>query len=423
MSKLKILILTFLLVPVVAFAEDENSNIFLECSGSEAKVNGTVECTVSVISSVEVTSVEFGLSASGGLSFTTPFNAYPSSSLQPYDGNVSLPSNKVAVLKKTSESAPVGSKFQIGSFSVKVNDSATVGSSYEINLVNGALRDDTPNAIRTNITASQSITVIADEPDVVLDTGLRDLRVVSGGNLVPSFSKNKGTFGVYLETATTTKFKISAEPENENDPISASNTDTGEVIDLSNDIVFKPSDSGTMSIKINVGTGDRAVTYTLIVQRDKPSGVGEATLSSLIVGNTRVTLVNGTLDYIVELSELELRNYVISAELTDSLNFKFDNTDILSPHSMSGEQELEIKIVPKDENSSYRSETYILKIVSSGVSGTTDNDTSGTVEPSSNVNNNPKTGTVSFAVMGLLLSSLIASIYLYKRNMSQYNNN
>lgn len=422
MNKFKLcLILVFLFFPVLVFAEDTDNNIFLECSSGEAKIGGTVNCVVSVISSVEVTGVEFELSADSGLSFTTQFNVPATSALQPYESGISLPNSKVALTKKTSSSAPSGSKFQIGSFTVAVNDSATVGSSYSVKLVNGALRDDTPNAIRTNINDSQSITVLAGSNDTTLDTGLKDLRVVSGGNLVPSFSKSENTFGVYLESATTTKFKLYAEGESASDPITASNTDTGEVIDLANDITFKPNDSGTMSIKVTVGTGDRATLYTLVVQRDKPSGVGEATLSSLMVGDKRVSLVSGTLDYTVELSEIELRDYVIMAELTDSQNFKFDNTDILSPHSMSGEQELEIKIVPKDSSSSYRSETYILKIVSSGVSDTTDEDN--VTEEPENVNNNPKTGTASFIVMTLLLvSSFAASVYLYKRNMSQYNN-
>ena len=85
--------------------------------------------------------------------------------------------------------------------------------------------------------------------------------------------------------------------------------------------------------------------------------------------------------------------------------------DILSPHDLSGEQELEIKIVPKNANSSYGSETYIITIKSSGSSSS---------EPP--VGNNPHTGGGSAITMGLLLIiSFAASIYYYKRNMSQYN--
>ena len=441
MSRVKlfgILILMFIILPVNVYAAD--NDIFLECAKSEVKIGETTECTVSAICSTECTSVEFGLGADYALAFTTSIDIASSSALQPYEGtSFSLPSSKIAVVKKGETAAPTGTKFTIGTFTVKVGDSATVGSTYNINLTNGSLRNDSPNALGTNINVNAGIKALAGSSDgsgdggsgdggsgngsEVTAGGLSNLTVTSGGNLVPGFNKNQTTFGVYLDSSDTTKFKLQATAETATDTISAKNTDTGEAIDLSNEITFQPGDGGSMSIKITVGTGSSAKEYTVIVQRSKPSGVGEATLSSLMVGNTRVNLVNGKLDYVVTLDADTIKDYVIVAELTDSTNFKFDNTDILSPHDLGGEQELEIKIVPKDANSSYGSETYTLVIKagdSGGSSSSGGTSSGGNSSGGSNVQQNPKTGG-SAIVMGLLLIiSFAASIYYYKRNMSQY---
>ena len=432
----------FIILPINVYAED--NDIFLECAKSEVKIGETTECTVSAICSSECTSVEFGLGADYALAFTTAINISSSSALQPYEGtSFSLPNSKIAVVKKGETAAPTGTKFTVGTFTVKVGDSATVGNTYNINITNGSLRNDSPTALRTNINVNAGIKALAgsssgdggsgndgsgdggsgDGGSATTTGGLSNLTVTSGGNLVPGFNKNQTTFGVYLDSSDTTKFKLQATAETVTDTISAKNTDTGEAIDLSNEITFKPGDGGSMSIKITVGTGSNAKEYTVIVQRSKPSGVGEATLSSLMVGNTRVNLVNGKLDYVVTLDADTIKDYMIVAELTDSTNFKFDNTDILSPHDLGGEQELEIKIVPKDANSSYGSETYTLVIKAGNSGGTPSNGGASSGENSSggsNVQQNPKTGG-SAIVMGLLLIiSFAASIYYYKRNMSQY---
>lgn len=421
MNKYKMFLMLMLIIfPVSVHALD--SNMFLECAKTEAKVGETVTCTVSAICSSECTTVEFGLGADTALSFVSAFTVPSDAALQPYEiATINLPNNAIGVMKKGNDTAPVGTKFTVGTFSVKVADSATVGTNYNVTLSNGALRNDSPTALGTNLSATASIKALAAET-VAEEVGLSNLTVTSGGSLVPAFNKNQTTFGVYLESTDTTKFKLKAALENISDSISAKNTDTGETIDLNNEITFKPSDGGSMSIKITVGTGERLKEYTVIVQRNKPSGVGKATLSSLTVGKTKVNLVDGKFDYTVNLSATEIKDYVIVAVLSDSENFKFDNTDILSPHDLGGEQELEIKIVPKSADSSYGSETYTLAIKSSGsVTPSGGSGSSGGSSGSGNVNNNPQTGRGSAIVMGLLLVvSFIASIYFYKRNMSQY---
>lgn len=404
MNKIKIfLILALMILPINVFAE--GNNISLECSQIDAKIGGTVECTVSAICDSSCSSFEFGLGVNDGLSFTTDF-VVPATNLFE-ESSSNLPNDHIVVTKKDSATAPINSQFAIGSFTVKVLDSATVGNNYSITLSNGTIKNDDSTALASNISTNANIRALANIENGILS----DLRVVSGGNLVPAFDKNSTTFSVLLDSAETTKFKLAATAEDSLDRVSAKNTDTGEAIDLNNEITFKPGDGGTMSITITVGSDNISKNYTVIVYRSKPSGVGKATLSSLVIGGVRVNLIEGKLDYTVVLSENDINDYLILAELTDSENFKFDNLDILSPHDLSGEQELEIKIVPKNANSSYGSETYIITIKSSGSSSS---------EPP--VGNNPHTGGGSAITMGLLLIiSFAASIYYYKRNMSQYN--
>ena len=418
----KILIFIILLMPVMVFADDGNVDVFIECSSQQIKVNETMTCTVSINATADIVDSDFFISLDEGLSFVQKNSKYFEGAsalcsgvgsfvcdgLIANDGrlNVLLTTNPVAANTKTA----------LGTFYVKPSNTAAVGSSYNIQISEDSFSTYSGVTVKENATASASLTVAAAETPTPVAKGLETLRVTSGGSVIPAFNKDSGkyTWQIQLDSATTTKFKILAEPANVTDVISAKVTG-GATLDLNQEITFLPDDGESMSITLTVGSGDNQVSYVLIVTRPKEDKVGSPTLKSLTVGGTKVTLVSGQLDYIVTLDANAIKEYTIVAELSDSEHFKFKSTKVLSPNYLSGEQDIPISIVPKNESDSYGSEIYIITVKKAAGSTKTE-------EPEKPASGNPNTGPGPAIIMGLLLvSSFAASMYYYKKNISQYN--
>ena len=71
-----------------------------------------------------------------------------------------------------------------------------------------------------------------------------------------------------------------------------------------------------------------------------------------------------------------------------------------------------IKIVPKDPSSGAKSITYTINVLKKGSSS------NGTNNSSNNASKSPQTGDISMFFMALILiSSLVGSLYLYKKNL------
>lgn len=418
----KILIFLVLLIPVIVYADDDNFELTLECSSSQIKVNETMACTISINPSAEVKDSAIVVSVDAGLGFVQQNNVYFSGNSTLCDSNAyscegAITSTGALDIEiSTSSAATAGIKTTLGTFYVKTSNNATVGSSYNIQITDGDFMNGI-TTVKKDLTASTSLTVV-DAPAQTA-TGLKSLRVVSGGIMNKTFDSNTFRYAIQLDSADTTKFKLSAEAANSADTITVKNDETGATLDISKDIDFVPDDSGSMNIAISVGSGSSAVLYTLIVNRPTPQGVGKPTLKSLIIGGNTVALVNDTFDYTVTLDADSIKNYTVVAELSDPDNFRFKNSDVLSPHELSGAQEFMISIVSKD-GKAYGSENYIITVkAAEGGSGTTPTSPTPIQEPPKS---NPSTGSGSAIFMGILLVvSFAASMYYYKKNMNQYN--
>lgn len=417
----KILIFVIMLMPVMVYADDDNFELTLECSSSQIKVNETMACTISINPPAEVRDSAIVVSVDGGLGFVQQNGIYfaanttlcDSSAFKCEGGITSTGTLDIEI--STSSAAAAGIKTTLGTFYVKTSNNATVGSSYNIQITDGDFMNGM-TTVKKDLTASTSLTVV-DAP-VQTATGLKSLRVVSGGIMNKTFDSNTFRYAIQLDSADTTKFKLSAEAVNSADTIKVVD-ESGTEFELSKDIDFIPDDSGSMRIIITVGSGSNAVVYNLIVNRPTPQGVGKPTLKSLIIGGNTVALVNDTFDYTVTLDADSIKNYTVVAELSDPDNFRFKNSDVLSPHELSGAQEFMISIVSKD-GKAYGSENYIITVkAAEGGSGTTPTSPTPIQEtPKSN----PSTGSGSAIFMGILLVvSFAASMYYYKKNMSQYN--
>ena len=187
-----------------------------------------------------------------------------------------------------------------------------------------------------------------------------------------------------------------------------------------------------MSITISVGSGDRKVDYTLLVRKEAdPNTVGHATLSSLVVGDKTVT--NFTDEITVNPSNIN--SYQVRATLSDSTNYKFStSSDNGLPSSCSvsggtltcnlkGENSFPIKIIANAAGGESKSYILNIKEASSGNGGNSGNNggSSSTPDTGRTVYNNPQTGNTTMGIVAIVLVvSLFASLYLYKRNMQNF---
>lgn len=430
MRKFKILILLMLLI-LPSSVKALSGNIAISCTPTEVKKGETFKCVVTGSSSpTGITDLKAKVTLSDGFSFVS-YNSNKNVYLNlfdeyiPWQGDTDLEGNR---------EDPTGNyidihtddvtdlSFSVGEITVLVAKDFN-GESGSVGLSNVEYWLDSENASVDSV--STTIKVVEDEtptqPEVLPE--LKNLTVTSGGNLNKTFSKDESNYIITLDSSDTTKFAINVVAENSDDTITVRNTDTGESIDLKSDIVYKPKeDSSTMSITITVSSNDKSKDYVIIVTRPKPKEIGQPVLSSLVVGGVNVTLKSGKYDYEVTLSADVLESYLVNALLEDEENFKVHDISVLAPNELSGEQEFEIRIIPKDSNSGYGSNTYVIKVVKSGDSSQEPSTPTPDPGAGGDVPNNPSTGNGSAIVMAIVLVlSFAASIYYYKKNISNFN--
>ena len=381
-------------------------NITISCTPSEVKAGSNVSCTVRGSSSDNITQVEATINVSTG--FTIGETLTP---LDSWEGT-SLSHNKIEVYREDE----VTGNFGIGTFTVSLGNDVAVGS-YVIELKDVVFYAGKEEGMVSSANAAITVYTDAEAPK------LSNLTVTAGGNLNKAFSNNDDSYILTLDSATTTKFSINAVPEKAEYTVTATNTDSGESINLGSEITFNASDNSTMSITITVNANGSVKNYYIIVKRPKPQEVGDATLASLIIGGVDINLVSGKFDYEVTLKDDVLNSYVIDATVSDDTNFKISNASLLKPNTLSGEVEVELIVVPKDSNTGYGSNTYIIRIsgYSSPSSAIAPTPSGGGGGNSGNVPHNPQTGNSAIVVALILVISFAASLYYYKRNIDNYN--
>lgn len=424
---IKLVLFVLLLLPISVKASE---SITIDCALEEAKPGDEVICNVDGSTDTDgIKDLKANLVLSDGLhlkdqrddgddeaKYIVLKNSWQGDS--DLNRNPENPDINIAVYR----SNPTSSSFSIFTMIVVVDDDASVGNK-TVTINNVSYYSGTEKIEVSS--ASETISVVQDEESEETPD-LRELYVTSGGVMSPIFSTDNTTYAIRLDSADTTKFNITAVAEDDKYSVSAKNTDTGSTIDLNKDITFSPSeDSKTMSIKITVSHGGYSKEYTLIVDRPKPTAVGEPTLASLIVGGVSVKLQSGVYDYQVPLNKDILKSYKIFATLSDDGNFKFtDYTKSILDTEKSDSYPFEIQIIPKDSDSGYGSSTYIITIVTEdgGKDSVTDNGSNtGNTGNTGNVTNSPKTGQSSGIIMGIvLIMSFAGSIYYYKKNISEY---
>ena len=402
MKKLKLLILIGLLLPINAKALTGSINV--SCTPSEAKAGDTVTCTVTATADGNVTAIELPYNLGEGAMITS----YDYDHSKWHDNGI-----EKNILEGYPEDDLTGS-FTIGTFKIKISDTLTTGN-IALNFTNNIFYDsnDQENSIPN---ASTTINIV--NTPVETPKGLKSL-ICTGCKGQFTITEGNYEYLNELSNAELTTFSLEAVANNSSDTITFC-----ELIDANtcnsinpNSITFKTSGGNKgMAIQINVGTGTNATTYNIAII--KPD-ILIAELSSLTVGGKSIALTSSIKEYEVSLDDVS--NYQITATVKDSQAFTIENASDFLNTNLSGENTYSIYIKPVDNSSGYASASYKITVKKSGT--TPKPSSPSPSSPSSNVSNNPKTGGTSAFVMGLILiASLFASVYLYKRNMVEGNN-
>lgn len=428
----KLLLLMLLVLPVSVKAL--TGSIDISCTPTEAKPGDEVTCTVSGTSSpTGITEFEFDLALGSGLTYKDQRESGDPDPIyfvykNRWNGDMAdIPNGHVPSYRLN----PTDTSFAIGEFTVVVGASATGEIPITISNVKYSYdTGDVPDeATVTGKTATITVSTGGgnqpddpsdpDDPPVPANVSKLKSLSITNGTLHKTFDSDFTSYIVTLDSASTSKFSVTAVAEDSTDTIIATSEDGG-TLGLS-DITFAPkADSREMVITITVGTGDSALNYILYVRRPLPADVGEPVLSSLIVGGKRIDLSTGDEAFTVTLSDTLIDSYQVVAKLADEDNFKFSDwtLDFLDV-DLSGEKEIKIEIYPKDSNSGYGSKTYVITV---NKEKTATPSSSPKSSSGKNVGDNPGTGRSSVFVVGILLGiSFLASIYFYKKNMSEFN--
>ena len=390
---LLLIMLGMVLVPreVKAFT----GGITISCTPKTLSGAGTVTCTLKGNADANITTVKGTVVLPTGATITNfslasgwTQNDYADNKINPY------------------RDEEVTGNFDIGTLTISFSSSATEGNN-SISIKDISFQNDTDINTAPD---SNSETI-----EIVNGIGLSNLEV-TGGQLSPQFNTNKKAYILTLGV-NATSFGLNATPYKSGEAIVVTNNDTNNTISNLSSIAFSPqSGKESMSISIKVGSGSRETVYNILVQKELPADVGTPTLASLTVGGSDILISSED----ITVSINNINSYQLRAALSDKDNFHFVTSNLPSGCSASngvltcnlkGANSMPI-IIEANTGGAGGSKTYIVTIKSSSQGGGTTS-TSG----------NPQTGNTAGAVMAIILViSFGASLYLYKRNIQNFNN-
>ena len=262
--------------------------------------------------------------------------------------------------------------------------------------------------------------------DAVDDTTLRSLSIKDG----TAIDFKSDVYGPYLTSIETSKFALEFETSNPDyiDKVVVKDS-SGNVIDDVKNITFNdPTNQGAMNLSIIVND---ITTYNLLVTyREKTY---DNSLEYIKINGSNLTLVNDKLDYTLDVSS-DVNNVEVIVGLKDTVNFKIGNNSNIDVDTLRGNfsitDTIDINIIvePKDSSLGAVSKTYTIHIKKNNGSTVIPGDDEDEVvnppvedDDEDDVIVNPSTGDISMFVMILILiSSLIVSVLLYRKNLESY---
>ena len=387
-----LLLLALILFPIKVFAL--SGDVAVSCTPSTAKPGDKVACVITGTSPDNIDSVSMNISVGNGL-YIESFDKNND------NWNGGLDDDYLTLYVENND---MTGSFAIGTLNIKVNDNATPGTT-SINLTNINVFN-----LGNKYSVTDKAATITIANNVEPSKGLKSLRPTVG-NFGVQFTAERDSY-ILTIPGNVTSFGLIAEAYESSDEIAFFQGESRTPITDSNNIAFTTDTGKTeMMTYIEVGSGDRKVTYTIGVRKDVSTGTSNE-LSSLTVGDQVVTLISGKYDdYNVILNDVT--SFTVVADLKDRENFVIRNLNNLT--SRSGEGPFSIIIDPKDSTSGFEGVTYTINVIKNGTAPAP----SSSSESSSSRIVNPTTSGIAPVIMAIILmASFGVSIYYYKKNIS-----
>lgn len=256
------------------------------------------------------------------------------------------------------------------------------------------------------------------------DTSLSDLSITGGEPI--SFDSTKLSYASKLNSSTFGLNITTSNPDYQDDVV-VKDEDGNIINDIKNIIFSDPSGQSLMTLYIIIKD---TTTYTLMLNYENVEL--DNSLSSVTINGVSLTLEPGKTDYTFEVDS-DVTSVLIKVTLKDSEHFKIsNNSNVDKEINISGDTcSASIIVEPKDDSLGGTENAYMITIKrksnnSNDGSGTGNNDK----EPTDNNKKptggnepvkNPQTSDISMFVMALvLISSLVSSLILYKKNLESY---
>lgn len=263
--------------------------------------------------------------------------------------------------------------------------------------------------------------------DAADDTMLKSLRVKEG----TEFDFKSDVFENYYSIIERPNFTLEFETNNPDyqDKVVVKDS-MGNVISDINNITFRDlTNQGGMPLSIIV---NETTTYTLLVSYIQKTF--DNSLEYIKINGSNITLLENKTDYVLEVSN-DVNNINCIVALKDSVNFQIGknsniNADTLEDNfSIVDTVDINIIVEPKDSSSGAIKKEYTIHIKKVGASTSEPDKEEEDVTPppvleeedDDEIIVNPTTGDISMFVMVLILiSSLIVSVILYRKNIESY---
>ena len=391
------------------FAEELTFTMTASSDNSEVVVGGETSISLNLKSDSVITSCQFKVNAASTLELVSKNGAN--------NWNVDTENNdgSLVIKNSSSDTAIYTEGKKIFTFTYKVNGDGKVTFS-DIKCTSSQSGEGTAEITATHQNIETSLTA----KSVSEDTSLSSLKVLSGGQLSPEFNSNDYEYTINLDSANFS-IEMTASNAEYQDKIVVTDAE-GKTLDPKNLVFKNDGNQGLMLITITVNE-NTSKQYSLVVHYEQKEL--DNTLSSLKINGSNITLKDDVFDYTFKVGK-NVTQVEVEAILKDSTNFKFREGNEPGIFQISGgTTSIALIIVPKSSQSGALGQTYNIEIIKEGTSAGNNtgnnNNNNNNNDNAGNTTVNPSTGSISkFIIIIILVSSLVGSVYLYKKNLESY---
>lgn len=253
------------------------------------------------------------------------------------------------------------------------------------------------------------VSFIATEP-VTEDTTLSSLTVI-GGQISPTFSSDAAD-NVYTIILDSVNFSLEMTASNSKyqDKIVVTDDSGNTISDYGNITFSDPSGQGKMPLTITVNEKTEYKLYAMYKKDDLNNS-----LKSITINGKELELIDGQLNYKYKVAK-DVTVVSVDAILSDSENFQFSSEGNALENGKTTKfniiDKVDVIIVVEPKVAGAEKKTYTIEITKEGIASS---------DKDGNVNDNAQTGDISMFVMAfVLISSLVGSIIMYKKNLEGY---